>query len=326
MDTYEFHPFADAFPMMTDQEHAELVADIKAHGQREPITLYHDQILDGRNRYKACFELGIEPRYVEFTTLLALQSMTSREQGYAVGDTAALAFVISKNLVRRQLNESQRAMVAAKLADLQTGQRADQVQGLPIGRAAKMLNVGERSVARARKVIDKGDPELVAAVERGEIAVSAAASKIDGGGSNGKVTDQTPPPKRAPNVHVAEPIDASTLSMSAQDKLAAAIRQTKRKLDAEHAARLREVDEEIRLRVVAEGKDYLAMVKGREAKVDKDEKFWREMINNHKSPFTADHFKTILMCLHPDGIRTAEKLTEAFRLFNGRKLQLTGVK
>jgi hypothetical protein len=38
-----------------------------------------------------------------------------------------------------------------------------------------MLNVGERSVRRAREVIERGDPELVSSVERGEVAVSAAA-------------------------------------------------------------------------------------------------------------------------------------------------------
>jgi hypothetical protein len=176
MDTYEFHPFADAFPMMSDQEHEELVADIKANGLREPIMLYDGdyddaksadidyryylpKILDGRNRYKACVEVGIEPTYVHF-------------DGFDGDGGAALAYVISKNLVRRHLDESQRAIVAAKLSGLKPGQHAD--QALPIGRAATMLNVGERSVARARKVIDKGDPELVAAVERGDIAVSAA--------------------------------------------------------------------------------------------------------------------------------------------------------
>ena len=37
-----------------------------------------------------------------------------------------------------------------------------------------MLNVGERSVQRARKVIDEGTPELAEAVDRGAIAVSIA--------------------------------------------------------------------------------------------------------------------------------------------------------
>jgi len=117
---------------------------------------------------------------------------------------------------------------------------------------------------------------------------------------------------------------ADLLSMSAQQRLDTAIRQEKRRLDAEHAARMRAVDEEVRQRVVAEGKEYVAMVKEREAKVRSDEKLWREIINGHKPLFTVDQFKTILMCLHPDGVRTAEKLADAFRLFNGRKLQLTG--
>ena len=86
-----------------------------------------------------------------------------------------VAYVVSLNLRRRHLSESQRAMVAAKLATLQDGQRADLVEGLPIGRASEMLNVGERSVARAREVQEHGTPELVSAVERGAISVSAAA-------------------------------------------------------------------------------------------------------------------------------------------------------
>ena len=66
-------------------------------------------------------------------------------------------------------------MVAAKLANLRDGQRADLVEGLPIGRASALLNVGERSVARAREVQEHGAPELVHAVERGTVSVSVAA-------------------------------------------------------------------------------------------------------------------------------------------------------
>jgi site-specific DNA-methyltransferase (adenine-specific) len=55
------HPAAEAFPMMNAVRLGELKADIAANGQREPITLCDGMILDGRNRYRACIELGIEP-------------------------------------------------------------------------------------------------------------------------------------------------------------------------------------------------------------------------------------------------------------------------
>jgi ParB-like chromosome segregation protein Spo0J len=153
----EFHPLANIFPLVEGAEFDELVADIREHGLHEPIVVYEDKILDGRNRYRACEAAGIEPTFTAY-----------------MGDDP-VSYVVSLNLRRRHLNESQRAMVAAKLATLRDGQRADLVEGLPIGRASALLNVGERSVARAREVIDHGAPELVSAVERGAVSVSAAA-------------------------------------------------------------------------------------------------------------------------------------------------------
>ena len=63
---------------------------------RTPIWLYHGQILDGRNRYRACQQLGsVCPMRV-----------------YAGEDP--VGFVISMNLQRRHVDESQRGMVADK--------------------------------------------------------------------------------------------------------------------------------------------------------------------------------------------------------------------
>ena len=153
----EFHPLADIFPLLEGADFEELVEDIRAHGVREPIWLYDGKILDGRNRYRAVLVAG-----VPFPT-----------RTYEGNDP--LAFVISLNLKRRHLSESQRAMVAAKLAALRDGQRADLVEGLPIGRAAELLNVSERTIARAREVQEHGAPELVQAVEQDSVSVSAAA-------------------------------------------------------------------------------------------------------------------------------------------------------
>jgi hypothetical protein len=51
-----FHPLAEMFPLI---ELAELAEDIKAHGLRERIVMYHGQVLDGRNRVLACVQAGV---------------------------------------------------------------------------------------------------------------------------------------------------------------------------------------------------------------------------------------------------------------------------
>jgi ParB-like chromosome segregation protein Spo0J len=61
------HPIADLFPMMTDEELANLAADIKANGLIHPLVVDKNGLLiDGRNRDKACQLAGIEPTTVLF--------------------------------------------------------------------------------------------------------------------------------------------------------------------------------------------------------------------------------------------------------------------
>jgi ParB-like chromosome segregation protein Spo0J len=60
------HPFAERDREMTADEYAGLLRDMKAHGQRLPIVTYQGLILDGRHRFRACRELGIEPILQQF--------------------------------------------------------------------------------------------------------------------------------------------------------------------------------------------------------------------------------------------------------------------
>ncbi len=71
-------------------------------------------------------------------------------------------------------------MVADKLTNLKHGQRADRSIDLSTtqSQAAEMLNVSVPSVKRARKVKESGDKKLIAAVESGEVTVSAAAQHV----------------------------------------------------------------------------------------------------------------------------------------------------
>jgi ParB-like chromosome segregation protein Spo0J len=152
----EPHPLADIFPLVEGAEFDELVADIREHGLHEPIVLFEDKILDGRNRYRACEAGGVEPTFTVYQ-----------------GDDP-VAYVVSLNLRRRHLDESQRAMVAAKLATLKLGDNQHS-EGPSIEEASRLLNVGHASVERAKTVHHTGAPELIHAVERGAVSVSAAA-------------------------------------------------------------------------------------------------------------------------------------------------------
>ncbi|NBW15390.1 MAG: hypothetical protein EBR82_46080 [Caulobacteraceae bacterium] len=61
------HPAADAFPMMDDDRYSELLSDMRQNGQVVPITVCDGMILDGRNRFRACIELEIEPETREYS-------------------------------------------------------------------------------------------------------------------------------------------------------------------------------------------------------------------------------------------------------------------
>jgi N6-adenosine-specific RNA methylase IME4/ParB-like chromosome segregation protein Spo0J len=162
------HRYAELFPLMSPQEYEELKSSISAHGLRQPVVLFEGRILDGRNRYKVCFELGIEPVFRDFDR--------AREG-------SALDFAFDLNVRRRHLNESQRAMIAAKLAGLPAHrpeksaslQTSSSSEGpISIEAAAEKLSVSARTVASAKKVQERGSPDLIRAIEHGKITVSAA--------------------------------------------------------------------------------------------------------------------------------------------------------
>ena len=63
----EFHPVADLFPLLQGEAFQKLVADIQQNGLLEPILVDAERrIIDGRNRYLACLQAGVEPRFTEW--------------------------------------------------------------------------------------------------------------------------------------------------------------------------------------------------------------------------------------------------------------------
>lgn len=190
MNDYEFHEAADIFPLLEGKAYEKFKDDIKKHGLREAVMLYDEKIIDGRNRYRVCKEEGIP-----------LKTETWKGNGSPVD------FVLSRNLHRRHLTASQRAMVAArarkefekeaaqrkadgqkkggeiggrgqKIASSSKDEQAissSNARGLASRQAGQACGVSASSVDRARQVIGHGAQVLVDAVDKGKVSIAAAA-------------------------------------------------------------------------------------------------------------------------------------------------------
>jgi len=207
----QFHEAAGIFPLMQGDELDQLAESIRDKGQQVDIELYEGKIIDGRNRYRACLMADVEPEFSDVTI-----------------DGSLTDYVMSLNLHRRHLNESQRAMVAAKAKERYTAEAKErqkqskgrgkkgvvnlppQKTGKARDKAGDAVGVSGSSVDHATKVVATGAPEVIAAVESGELPVSKAAklatlpaeeqvAAIKGGKSavNAAVAKATPkaPPK-----------------------------------------------------------------------------------------------------------------------------------
>ena len=73
MKSYEDHPIASCWRLTNKTEHHALTMSIRRSGLLLPIMLYEGKILDGRNRYRACVEAGVAPRFEEYKGDDALQ-------------------------------------------------------------------------------------------------------------------------------------------------------------------------------------------------------------------------------------------------------------
>ena len=203
MRKMEFHPLANLVPMMNVDEFASLVADIEAHGLKQPvITTLDGKILDGRNRYLACMKLGITPRFEE------LQN----------GD--ASAYVKSLNLIRRMIEPGRRVALLIDTGLLPKDPALTQGGGekltervqevLTTVQAAKIAGVSERVVSEVR-TIAREYPDLYEEIQQGASVRSVTAKRLEGEfKSKGKKHRQAKAKKKAaerPRV-VAQFLDA----------------------------------------------------------------------------------------------------------------------
>jgi len=186
------HPLADLLPYMSDSEFAGHKKSVELDGLQNPIILFQGMILDGRNRYQACKELGRPIAVFEFV---------GTEQ-------QALTYVLSSNQHRRNLTPSQRAIVAfdilPRIAEDTNLKRIEKLRETLARKAggecsaispntqrelertvssraiaADMMGVSENYVGHAKR-IKEADPELYEDVRVGRVTIPEALRKLDG--------------------------------------------------------------------------------------------------------------------------------------------------
>ena len=194
--TYTVHPLAKLFPLIFGDEFERLVDDMRAHGLRQPVLVTGEtMIVDGRNRLRAALAADVPP---VFETLPP--------------DANLFSVIVSENVLRRQMNKGQFAMVAALTRQTLTRQTrpasadrghvrlplgdpaltdtvetAGQEGGTDVGghvswamarlptqeELAACLSVSVAYVRNAERVLES-DPDLALQVFRGELALSKA--------------------------------------------------------------------------------------------------------------------------------------------------------
>ena len=168
---HERHPLSAAFPDLSDEEFKSLKDSIERNGQRDKILLFEGQILDGWHRYRACLELGKEPIFGVFT-----------------GD--AVECVIDKNIHRRQLTASQRAMALATCnqwlgvgTNQLSPQRGSGMVAMSIRKMAVAANVNPKTIEKAKLVSLRATPELREQVITGATTLAEAVRALDSEGA-----------------------------------------------------------------------------------------------------------------------------------------------
>jgi DNA modification methylase len=162
----EYHPFATAFPEMPQTEFESLRDDIEKNGLHDNVILFKGKIADGRHRYKALQELGWD-------------NATEHFEEFTGTEDQLFELVMSANMRRRHLDTSQRAMIAAKFANLEWGQKkADAENSVSLADAKKLFNVSEDSIRFAKIVQASAYEDIKAKVFNGVLAVSKAKLEV----------------------------------------------------------------------------------------------------------------------------------------------------
>lgn len=134
--TYEIHELANLVPMASKKEFEALKYDIKKNGLKDPVILWENKIVDGRNRQLACNLLGIEFEVTKLDNNLTIEQVAN---------------IVKSTSIRRNLTDTQKIMSAYK-EQLRTKETNEKI--------AKSWGVSEKSYKNG-KFVAREKPEYI---------------------------------------------------------------------------------------------------------------------------------------------------------------------
>ena len=166
----QYHPICLKF--IDREQHqpeafAHLCESIRKNGLRHPIVTHEGMILDGRNRHKACLQVGVEPRF---------KPLPNGED--------PLEYAIEENITTDgQYTVGQRALIAARMVTTRFGDNQhtkDDASSFSISaeKAASLLDISVSSVKRGLFILKYADDEMLASIESGDLAITKAETVI----------------------------------------------------------------------------------------------------------------------------------------------------
>lgn len=172
--TLQPHPYAEFLPMIASKHELEALKEgIRKRGLLEPITILDGKILDGRNRHRAICELVDREKNFNYDEAVKFAHVP---EGFTPEQ-----YVITRNLHRRNLNESQRALFAGLMLlefkedkTLTKEEKAKLPKGNKTDHFGKIFNVSGSSVKSAQIVIKHGLPIVKESVQKGVWRLSLA--------------------------------------------------------------------------------------------------------------------------------------------------------
>ena len=175
--------FRDLIPPLTDEERRMLEDSIVANGCESPLTIWHDTIVDGHNRYDICRKHSIPFAVLD-------KDFTDRD--------AALMWIIQTQLGRRNLTTYQKGELALRFEPLLKAQAKERLvtstggndprptqnsaeagtNGETRKKLADIAGVSHDTIKKVKKLATSADDETKQRLRRGDVSINKAYSTL----------------------------------------------------------------------------------------------------------------------------------------------------